>query len=304
MNVSCLIKELEKLGIPSNYYSINGSLQPDIYVLNEIYGMWEFFYFDERGGKSNYKKFDNEEDACIYLYKKLVNEMKYSTNFESEMQINNKDRKTIDSRIEKNDGRFIVDSNGNAMKESVENLKNKLDEIIDSEMKQNSTVWDLAVIAEIEKKYTLGFPNDYVFYLQYYGNDYIKDNYLFNPQESLEKSLNQNSFELDSIFGLYDDENNLEKKILFYQDVIPSNLFPIADLPDGDLVCMNKENNQIYFWIHDEVEDTYLVAQSFSDFMMQFQFKQRERINLNDVELHLSNGLDDLLKKAAEKYRK
>lgn len=36
MNVSCLIKELEKLGVPSYYYSINGSLQPDIYVLNEM----------------------------------------------------------------------------------------------------------------------------------------------------------------------------------------------------------------------------------------------------------------------------
>lgn len=124
MNVSCLIKELEKLGVPSNYYSINGNLQPDIYVLNEIYGMWEFFYFDERGGKSNYKKFDNEEDACIYLYKKLVNVMKYSTNFESEVQINSEDKITIDSDTEKNEGRFIVDSNGNVMKESIEHYEN------------------------------------------------------------------------------------------------------------------------------------------------------------------------------------
>lgn len=124
MNVSCLIKELEKLGVPSNYYSINGSLLPDIYVLNEIYGTWEFFYFDERGGKSNYKKFDNEEDACIYLYKKLENVMKYSTNFESEVLINNEDRKTIASHTDKNDGRFIVDPNGNAMKESVERNEN------------------------------------------------------------------------------------------------------------------------------------------------------------------------------------
>jgi len=117
VNVSCLIKELKKLGVPSNYYLINGSLLPDIYVLNEIYGTWEFFYFDERGGKSNYKKFDNEEDACIYLYKKLENIMKYSTNFESEVLINNEKRKTIASHRNKNDERFIVDPNGNAMKE-------------------------------------------------------------------------------------------------------------------------------------------------------------------------------------------
>ncbi len=36
---------------------------------------------------------------------------------------------------------------------------------------------------------------------------------------------------------------------------------------------------------------------------MQFQFEQKEQINLDDIELNLSNDLDDLLKKAAEKYR-
>ncbi|WP_088810496.1 MULTISPECIES: SMI1/KNR4 family protein [Listeria] len=185
----------------------------------------------------------------------------------------------------------------------MDNLKNKLDEIIDTEMKQNPKVWGMDCIEEIEKKYSLVFPTDYAFYLQYYGNDYIKDNYLFTLSDSLEKILNQNSFELDSIFGIDDDLNNLEKKILFYQDIIPSNLFPIADLPGGNLVCMDKENQQIYFWIHDEVEDTYLVARNFSEFIMQFQFEQKEQVNLDDIELNLSNDLDDLLKKAAEKYR-
>lgn len=185
----------------------------------------------------------------------------------------------------------------------MKNLKIKLDEIIDNEMKKISKVWDLALVEEIQKKYDLVFPPDYVFYLQYYGNDYIKDNYLFKLKEPLEEILKQSSFELDTIFGLYDDVNNLEKKILFYQDVIPSNLFPIADLLGGNLVCMSKENQQIYFWIHDEVEDTYLVAQNFSDFIMQFHFEQNEKVNLDEVELNLSNDLDDLLKKAAEKYR-
>lgn len=185
----------------------------------------------------------------------------------------------------------------------MESLRIKLDEIIDNEMRHDSKVWDLSIINEMQKKYGLVFPTDYVFYLQKYGNDYIKDDYLFKPKESLEEYLNQDSFEIDSIFGLYNDKNNLEKQILFYQDVIPSNLFPIADLPGENLICMNKENQQIYFWIHDEVEDMYLVADSFSDFIMQFQFEQIEKVNLDDVELNLSSDLDDLLKKAAEKYR-
>lgn len=185
----------------------------------------------------------------------------------------------------------------------MESLRIKLNEIIDNEMRGDSKIWDLSLITEIQKKYELVFPTDYVYYLQYYGNDYIKDGYLFNPKESLGEVFNQDSFELDFIFGLYNDENNLERQILFYQDVIPSNLFPIADLPGGNLVCMNKENHQIYFWIHDKVEDTYLVADSFSNFIMQFQFEQIEKVDLDDVELNLSSDLDDLLKKAAGKYR-
>ena len=43
---------------------------------------------------------------------------------------------------------------------------------------------------------------------------------------------------------------------------------------------MDKKNHHIYFWIHDKVEDTYLVAHNFSEFIMQFQFEQKEQINL------------------------
>lgn len=185
----------------------------------------------------------------------------------------------------------------------MKSLKIKLDEIIDIEVNQNKKVWDLAFVEEIQKKYDFDFPPDYVFYLQYYGNDYIKEDYLLKLKEPLKKILNQNSFELNAIFGLYNDVNNLENQILFYQDMIPSNLFPIADLPGGNLVCMGKEDYQIYFWFHDEIEDTYLVAQSFEDFIMQFQFVEREKVNLDDVKLNLSNDLDELLKQAAVKYR-
>lgn len=185
----------------------------------------------------------------------------------------------------------------------MEKLKLKLDEIIDTGIKKKTKIWGMDCIEEIQNKFSLVFPTDYMFYLQYYGNDYIKDYYSFTLSNSMRKIFNQNSFELDSIFGLYDDTSNLEKKILFYQDVIPSNLFPIADLPGGNLICMDKESQAIYFWIHDEVVGTYLVAHNFSIFIMQFQFEEKEQANLDDIELNLSNDLNDLLRQAAEKYR-
>lgn len=70
-------KKIEELNIPSHYYSINDSISADTYILNKVYNYWEFFYFDERGGQNDYQKFDNENDACMYLLEVLKKEINY-----------------------------------------------------------------------------------------------------------------------------------------------------------------------------------------------------------------------------------
>jgi hypothetical protein len=77
MDIFHLLKELERREVPKRYYSINGDLSSDIHVLNQLYGKWEYFYFDEKGNRNNYHTFDNENDACEYLLKILVSEMGY-----------------------------------------------------------------------------------------------------------------------------------------------------------------------------------------------------------------------------------
>ena len=75
MNVRELIIKLEEEKIPPRWYSINGSLSSDIYVLRQVYDYWEFFYVDERGNQNNdYRRFNNEEDACGYLLKQLLHQ--------------------------------------------------------------------------------------------------------------------------------------------------------------------------------------------------------------------------------------
>ena len=50
----------------------------------------------------------------------------------------------------------------------------------------------------------------------------------------------QTQFEIDAIYGLNNDENSIDDKINFYKDILPADLFPVADLPGGDLICMEK----------------------------------------------------------------
>lgn len=77
MNIEVLKIKLEELGVSHKIYRINGNLASDVYVLNHIYDYWEYFYFDEKGNKNDYRKFSDEKDACAYFYKKLEFEMKY-----------------------------------------------------------------------------------------------------------------------------------------------------------------------------------------------------------------------------------
>ena len=77
MNKTQLEAELNKLKAPPNYYSINGSLISDTYMLNEIYGKWEYFYFDEKGSRQNYRIFENEDEACDYFLEKVKKELAY-----------------------------------------------------------------------------------------------------------------------------------------------------------------------------------------------------------------------------------
>lgn len=79
MDIIYLEKELNNLGIPKHYYSINGDLKSDTYILNNICSKWEYFYLDEKGNREGYKSFEDENKACEYLLEKLRTEIKYPT---------------------------------------------------------------------------------------------------------------------------------------------------------------------------------------------------------------------------------
>lgn len=81
MNVEKLLRKLEQEEIPSRWYSINGNLATDTYMLRKVHDYWEFFYVDERGNQDNdYRRFYDESEACYYLYNKLINEKIISLN--------------------------------------------------------------------------------------------------------------------------------------------------------------------------------------------------------------------------------
>lgn len=190
----------------------------------------------------------------------------------------------------------------------MEDYKKKLEAIIDFDIKEINKTWNEDDIKSFEEKYKIKLPQDYKFYLQHYGNDYIREAYCFIPSIELSKKIQQTQFEIDSFYGLYNDENNIEDKMNFYKDIIPVDLIPIGDLPGGDLVCLGTKDdkqNKIYFWFHEKDEkNVHLVSDSFKNFIMNFKSINVEKNILDDVELNISNKLNTFLINASKNFKK
>ncbi len=73
MNREELKVELDKLGIPENYYSLYGDLWTDsTMVIYQNYSKWEVFHW-ERGSRYDEHIFFSEHAACEYLLDNFIN---------------------------------------------------------------------------------------------------------------------------------------------------------------------------------------------------------------------------------------
>lgn len=177
-------------------------------------------------------------------------------------------------------------------------LKVKLNDIIDFDTTAaKKAALHKDEILSLGGKYQIDFPEDYISYLEEYGNDYLDPSYKCIPEET-PPDFNKFEFELDSIFGLYPDENSLIEQIESHQGIIPEHVFPIADFPGGDLVCMDKKTGSVYFWFHDREGNKMIkVFDSFREFILGFTKVEEQTSNAEIVEITLENGLDAFLRR-------
>ena len=66
-----LSEKLIEKSIRKDSYYLEGGLPNEAYCLNKNRNIWEVYY-SERGIKNGLKVFDNESDACKFLYSLLV----------------------------------------------------------------------------------------------------------------------------------------------------------------------------------------------------------------------------------------
>ncbi|CBI42398.1 hypothetical protein Bamy01_05710 [Bacillus amyloliquefaciens] len=75
-------------------------------------------------------------------------------------------------------------------------------------------------------------------------------------------------------FGVDDKDFDVKSMTVAYEEQMPDWIIPIADADGGDQICLGvkeEATGKVYFLDHemtDGVKDTFLVANSFSDFMV------------------------------------
>ncbi|GAB3946706.1 hypothetical protein GCM10028805_17660 [Spirosoma harenae] len=76
MNSQELANRLAQIGMPTDAYCLTGGLPHEAYCLNQTTAGWEVYY-SERGSKTGLVLFTTEAEACLYLYQRLINEVRH-----------------------------------------------------------------------------------------------------------------------------------------------------------------------------------------------------------------------------------
>lgn len=178
---------------------------------------------------------------------------------------------------------------------------NKLQEILDDTLHELTEKTDDQVRVFFDK-YGVRYDDVYAYFLKHHGNDYIKDDYRFLYKDD---EGNTEQYMVDMLFGLQDCLGNIVGEMKDWADVVMDDVIPIADLPGGDLACMDKQDNSIWFWFHDRNKDNFvMVAGSFEEFVMRFEKSAEKEESVEPVSFTLDPEIDRMFREAAKKFQK
>ncbi|MBA2939567.1 SMI1/KNR4 family protein [Paenibacillus sp. CGMCC 1.16610] len=165
------------------------------------------------------------------------------------------------------------------MQSSFEKVKQKLLEVgITSE----SGIHSDDLIISFEQKYGFHLPQDYKKFLLTYGR--INYNHQISYSQITNIPKHDERGRMGYFYYLQNDKHDLISNIECYLGRMPESMIPFADITGGDQLCIGVTEDvwgKIYFWDHDQEHfdpteeelwnNVYLVANSFSEFILSFQ---------------------------------
>lgn len=81
---------------------------------------------------------------------------------------------------------------------------------------------------------------------------------------------NEGYIDVDIIYGLRSDLNNIFLRNKTYEGQIGGSLYTFGESGSGDQYCMDEQTGEVYYWYHEakhEDKATFLISRSFKEFI-------------------------------------
>ncbi len=131
----------------------------------------------------------------------------------------------------------------------------------------------------------LTFNWEFISFLENYGYHQFNKDVIFESIDDLPFSFDKNNGEVNFIYGWGNNEDSLQEIRETFLEQIPEKYFVFAEGNLGDQLCINVENQQIYYWHHEsyDKEGIYLIAKSFEEFIKGLSIRESKEIDC-DIE--------------------
>ncbi|MBQ9181911.1 MAG: SMI1/KNR4 family protein [Bacilli bacterium] len=116
----------------------------------------------------------------------------------------------------------------------------------------------LNLIKNVEEKINYSFPQDYA--------SYIKNSKPLRFEKNLFKTSNNEEKVLRYLYSFDENERNYIIKFQSFDSQFKDKIVPFAELEFGDLLCFDRNNNNIVLYNH-ELDEIEIVANSFTEFL-------------------------------------
>lgn len=150
-----------------------------------------------------------------------------------------------------------------------------------------------ALIRGFQEVNSFELPEEYKYFLEHYGECNFEKDAIFKPSVRTPFDNSQGFQELSFFYGI-GTEYSIYKMSETYCQRVPQGFVPIAELPGGNQLCIDLNSDssnfgKIYLWDHENecdggLDNTYLVANSFSDFINSFKEEKKTASEDDDIE--------------------
>lgn len=161
---------------------------------------------------------------------------------------------------------------------------------------KNTQEIDKEKLQEYENLTGIKLSQEHLYLIENYEDVILEDGFGFVAKE-LSPFADSDGYETFIEFlGFNSEYYTLISTYEMLEEQLPDNVYPIAEMDGGNYICISKKGD-LYIWLHDHLEQDglFLANTSIEELVLSIEQMPEHEVDLDDVELELSDELWDSL---------